>query len=151
MVKLLLKLNVVCMQSVRSVNFLLLQFGSESLHVISEAESLSRYSRDLSPSVSHYFSFFLFRSPAPQSSSSSSSFSFSFCLVLWAFNSQLVSFWERNPSSVYARSTFTYTSYLLCHRLPLCTLPHFLCVTEEISPKIYKGNPNWSQCSPGLS
>jgi hypothetical protein len=129
----LLKLNVTCMQSVRSIYFLLLQFGSESLHEISEEESLSSYSRDLSPSVSHYFSFFLFRSPAPsQSSTSSSSFSFSFCFVLCAYNSQLVSFWERNPSLVFTRSTFTYTSYLLCHWLPLCTPPHFLCVTRNI-------------------
>jgi hypothetical protein len=84
MAKFLLKLNVVCMQSVRSVNFLLLQFGSESLHEVSEADSLSSYFRDFSPSVSHYFIFFLFRSPAPSQSSSSSSFSFSFCFVLRA-------------------------------------------------------------------
>jgi len=150
MAKFLLELNVVCMQSVRSVNFLLLQFGSESLHEVSEADSLSSYFRDISPSVSLYFIFFLFRSPAP-SQSSSFSFSFSFCFVLRAPSSQLVSLWERNPSSVYARSTFTYTSYFPCHWLPLYTPPHFLCVTGEISPKIYKGNPTWSQCSPGLS
>lgn len=137
------------MQSVRSVNFLLLQFGSESLHEVSEADSLSSYVRDLSPSVSHYFSFFLFRSPVPSQSSSSfsssssslSSSSLSFCFVVWASISQLVSLWERNPSSMYPRSTFTYTSYLPCHWLPLCTPPHFLCVTGEISPKIYKGTP----------
>jgi hypothetical protein len=59
--------------------------------------------------------------------------------------------WERKPFSLYARSTFTNTSYLLCHWLPFCTSPHFLCVTGEISLKIYKGNPNWPQCSPRLS
>jgi hypothetical protein len=58
--------------------------------------------------------------------------------------------WERNLSSVYARSTFTSTSYLLCHWLPLCTPPHFLCVTGKISPKIYKWNPNCSQWLPGI-
>jgi hypothetical protein len=36
---------------------------------------------------------------------------------------------------------FTSTSYLLCHWLPLCTPPHFLCVTVEIAPKILLGKP----------
>ena len=60
--------TVICVvsQSVRSVSFLLLQFGSAPPRIIASRLSF----RDLSASVSHYFSFFLFRSPAPSQSSS---------------------------------------------------------------------------------
>lgn len=51
-----------------SVSFLLLQFGSAPPRIITSHLSF----RDLSASVCHYFSFFLFHSPAPSQSSYSS-------------------------------------------------------------------------------
>lgn len=150
MVTFLLKLNV-AMDAVSQVS----KFPVTSIQIREPPRTIgSGLSFQLFPwPFSKYLSLVQLLPPSFSSSLpySSSSLSFSFCFVLWASNSQLVSLWEKNLSSVYALSTFTYTSYLLCHWLPLCTPPHFICVTGEIFPKIYKGNPNWSHCSPGIS